>query len=171
MPFSLEEMTSSNYLDFQERSLANAQAPSKERGAMLHGAPYKGLYYGLALSNGNGGANTDDNHGKDVIGRFTADLAPIFGRKNMILHMGVAGSEGSRPAGDVVPNGRTEARGTTFFDPAPFTSRSDLSRRGFEAAVALGPVKLQAESMSSSFAGANAAGVGYTRDLEAWYAS
>ncbi len=43
MPFSLEEATSSNYIDFQERSLANAMAPGKERGIMLHGRPAKGL--------------------------------------------------------------------------------------------------------------------------------
>ena len=42
-PFSLEEATSSNYIDFQERSLANAMAPGKERGIMLHGRPAKGL--------------------------------------------------------------------------------------------------------------------------------
>jgi phosphate-selective porin OprO/OprP len=52
MPFSLEELTSSNYIDFQERSFANALAPAKLTGAMLHGVPVKGLYYGLALTNG-----------------------------------------------------------------------------------------------------------------------
>jgi len=33
MPFSLEEVTSDNYTDFQEHSFANALVPAKERGA------------------------------------------------------------------------------------------------------------------------------------------
>ncbi|MFN0301132.1 MAG: OprO/OprP family phosphate-selective porin [Burkholderiales bacterium] len=171
MPFSLEEWTSSNYTGFQERALGNAQAPGKERGLMLHGAPITGTTYALALSNGNGGASTDDNDGKDIIGRVTLNVAELARKKNTVLHIGVAASEGARPVGDVVANGRTEARGVTFFDPAAFTgTRTEVGRRGLEAALAFGPLKLQAEAIGTRYEGASAAGVSYERDLKAYYA-
>lgn len=172
MPFSLEEMTSSNYIDFQERSLANTQAPGKERGLMLHGRPVKGLYYGLALSNGNGDADTDNNAGKDRIARLTANAAEWTGNKDLLLHFGLGVTRGSRAVGDVGFNGRSEARGFRFFDPAAFTGAPvGLKREGIEAALAWGPVKLQAEQITSRFDGVSAAGVAYDREIEAYYLS
>ncbi|MFN7085000.1 MAG: OprO/OprP family phosphate-selective porin [Burkholderiales bacterium] len=172
MPFSLEEMTSSNFIDFQERSLANSQAPGKERGIMVHGRPAKGLYYGVALSNGNGDADTDDNDGKDRIGRLTANAAEWTGSKNAVLHGGIGVTRGSRPVGDVGFNGRTEARGFRFFDPAAFTGGPvGVSRNGIEAAFAWGPFKLQAEHIATRFDGVSAAGVAYDREIKAQYVS
>ncbi len=172
MPFSLEELTSSNYIDFQERSLANAQAPGKERGIMIHGRPFKGLYYGLALSNGNGGADTDENNGKDRIGRVAANLAEWTGNMDAVLHFGVGGTSGTRSVGDVGFEGRSEARGFRFFDPAAFTGTSvDIERRGIETALAWGPFKLQGERVTSRFEGINATGVAYNREIAAHYLS
>lgn len=172
MPFSLEELTSSKYIDFQERSLANAQAIGKERGIMLHGAPAKGVYYGAALSNGNGNNNADDNDSKDMIGRLALNFAEIAGYRDAVLHLGAAFSDGRQPVGDVVPNGRTEGRGITFFNPAAFTgSKTEVRRSGLETALAKGSIKFQAEAITTGYSGTSAAGVGYDRDLSAWYAS
>jgi phosphate-selective porin OprO/OprP len=56
MPFSLEQMTSSNNLDFMERSLIGQNdselIPAKETGFMLHGVPRPGLTYAIAASKG-----------------------------------------------------------------------------------------------------------------------
>lgn len=42
VPFSMEELTSDNWIDFIERSLANKLAPSRDIGVMLHGGePFK----------------------------------------------------------------------------------------------------------------------------------
>jgi|GEM_PF-335445 len=172
MPFSLEEVTSDNYTDFQERSFANALVPAKERGAMLHGSPWKWAWYGLALSNGNGGVDRDDNDSKDAIGRVAVNLAETLDHHAMVLHLGAAGSSGSRPAGDIIPAVRTEGRGVTFFDTAALTgSRVHLERTGLEAALAWGPVKLQGESVSATFSGTSGAGVPYNRSMETYYAS
>lgn len=172
MPFSLEELTSSKYIDFQERSLANAQAIGKERGIMLHGAPAKGVYYGAALSNGNGNNNADDNDSKDMIGRLALNFAEIAGYRDAVLHLGAAFSDGRQPVGDVVPNGRSEGRGITFFNPAAFTgSKTEVRRSGLETALAKGSLKFQAEAITTGYSGASAAGVAYDRDLSAWYAS
>lgn len=172
MPFSLEELTSSKYIDFQERSLANAQAIGKERGIMLHGAPAKGVYYGVALSNGNGGSDRDNNDSKDLIGRLALNFAEIGGYRDAVIHLGAAFSNGHQPVGDVVPNGRTEGRGITFFDPAAFSgSRTEVRRSGLETALAKGSLKFQAEAITTGYSGTSAAGVGYDRDLSARYAS
>ena len=57
MPFSLEQLTSSNNIDFMERSLIGQTEgefiPAKETGVMLHGIPKPGFTYALALSRGN----------------------------------------------------------------------------------------------------------------------
>ncbi len=172
MPFSLEELTSSKYIDFQERSLANAQAIGKERGMMLHGAPAKGVYYGVALSNGNGGSDSDNNDSKDLIGRLSLNFAEIAGYRDAVIHLGAAFSNGHQPVGAVVPNGRTEGRGITFFKPKAFSgSRTEVRRSGFETALAQGPFKFQAEAITTGYSGSSAGRVDYNRNLFAWYAS
>jgi hypothetical protein len=60
MPFSFEEMTSSRFIDFQERSLVNAFVPGKDQGLMIHGEPVKNTFgYAVAAMNGSG-KNTDE---------------------------------------------------------------------------------------------------------------
>lgn len=181
MPMNLEELTSSNNIDFMERSYVNQLAPAKEIGAMVHGTPFKGITYALALSNGNAkNAETDMREdGKDIIGRVTANFAEIMDNKDMVLHAGVAYSKGdlSLPAAATTVGvaGRTEARGATFFS-APIVTRAagqgdnvDRSRLGLEGAVAYGPFKVQAEWMrlSNEFSTATRS---YDLDTKNWYA-
>ena len=79
MPFSLEQLTSSNNIDFIERSFVDAYIPAKEIGAMIHGEPTKGLTYALAMSNGSNAAETDNRvDNKDIIGRVTANFAELM---------------------------------------------------------------------------------------------
>ena len=37
VPFSLEELTSDNFIDFIERSIVNALTPMRDRGAKIYG--------------------------------------------------------------------------------------------------------------------------------------
>jgi phosphate-selective porin OprO and OprP len=54
MPFSLEQLTSSNNIDFIERSFVDSMIPAKERGMYKSlGEPVPGTTYALAVSNGN----------------------------------------------------------------------------------------------------------------------
>jgi len=157
MPMSLEEQISSNNIDFMERSFANQLAPAKEIGAMVHGTPFKGTTYALAFSNGQGQNATEGDireDGKDVIGRVTANFAEMMDNKDMVLHAGLAYSQGDLPQGKAGVDGRTEARGATFFSAPTFTNTPfksiDRSRVGVEGAVAYGPFKVQAEWLQAN---------------------
>jgi phosphate-selective porin OprO/OprP len=173
MPFSLEELTSSRFIDFQERSLVNALVPAKERGAMLHGTPAKGLFYGAALSNGAGKNANEGNSvqdSKDVIARLGANAAEWLGNKDMVLHVAGDYSTGTIPGGSTAVAGvRTEGRGLTFFQPAAFGPGDvDRDRAGAEVSLAFGPVKAQGEYVKVTFEGQNGA-TRFDQDIDAWY--
>ena len=175
MPMNLEELTSSNNIDFMERSYVNQIAPTKEIGLMVHGTPFTGVTYALAGSNGSlKNAESDIREdGKDIIGRVTANFAEILDKKDMVMHVGASFSQGDLPQGKVGVDGRTEGRGATFFrsptlSNAPFQN-IDRSRLGAEGALAYGPFKVQAEWMqlNNDFK-TNARS--YDLDIENWYA-
>lgn len=189
MPMNLEELTSSNNIDFMERSFVNLLAPAKETGVMVHGAPFTGITYALAASNGvkDGGAESDIREdGKDVYGRLTANFAEIMGNKDMVLHVGASFSEGDSPEGTVGVSGATEGKGATFFRAPTLANAGptalggtfsgiDRSRAGLEGVVAYGPFKVQAEWMQSNSDFSTQTAVGsvkrnYDLDIENWYA-
>ena len=183
MPFSMDELTSDLYLDHLERDIGNPLVPAKTRGLMVHGAPLAGLTYALAYSNLNGKNANDLNQtvdGKEVIGRLTGDFAQFLSVKDSVLHLGgaftdgtiptVNSSSGSAAANNAAPSFRTEARGVTFFTPTVFTGEDVQRRRyGLEAAVALGPVKLQGEYITANYQGTAQGGPDYDKDLQASY--
>ncbi len=187
MPFSLEQLTSSNNIDFIERSFVDAYIPGKEIGAMVHGSPWKGVTYALATSNGRGqnGVESDvrvDN--KDIIGRATINFAEIMGNQNMVLHVGGAFSEGdvSGADGTAVFGGdrSTEARGNRFFRVPSLVSSAgandlnqdmkvDRSRLGFETALAYGPFKVQGQWVNNEFE-FDGEDRNYDPEIKTWYA-
>lgn len=171
MPFSMEELGSSRFLDFQERSLVNGLVPQKERGAMFWGTPLAGVTYGLALSTGQGKNNNDVVSAKaksDLIGRVAVNAAELMHMKDSVLHFGVSYSDGSLPANFGLSQ-RTEGRGVTFFNTQNFSgSNVDRVRMGAEAALAYGPVKLQGEYVNANYQG-SASNTDYDRDISAYY--
>ena len=153
MPMQIEELTSSRFIDFTERSFVNQLAPAKERGAMIHGTPVTGVFYGLAASNGNGKNNNETSSvvdGKDFIGRLGVNVAEMIGNKDMVLHLAGAYSEGRQAAGSA-PSERTEGRGITFFTPAAFATPYDRTRTAAEASLAWNRIKLQGEWLKAKF--------------------
>lgn len=177
MPFSLEEQTSSRFIDFQERSMVNAYAPAKEIGVMVHGTPTTGVTYGLALSTGEGKNKiestslTAKQDGVDVIGRVTANFAEIMGNKDNVYHVGAAFSNGD--LNSYSPSNSTEGRGEKFFSAAYTTGATgdiERTRYGVEGALALGSVKLQSEWARTNVDGKTIAGASYNDDIDAWYA-
>jgi phosphate-selective porin OprO and OprP len=182
MPFSLEQLTSSNNIDFIERSFVDSYIPAKEIGAMVHGSPFTGVTYGLAASTGRGQNNTESDvrvDGVDVVGRVTANIAEIIENKEMVMHLGAAFSEGDISKGDgnaaFGGNRATEARGASFFT-APivnslFTTSDaniDRSRFGLETALAYGPFKVQGQYAKTGFEFDTLAR-GYDVDVKTWY--
>ncbi len=170
MPFNLETMVSSNNIDFQERAMNSSFAPGKERGLMVHGAPFDGVTYALALSNGAGQNNNDTSaivDGKDTIGRLTFNIPAMLGNKDYVVHLGTAYTTGTQPAGPLTSGFRTEGRGATFFTPnVSGGTEFDRERSGAELALAYGPVKLQGEWMNVSFDG-----TGFSREVKSSYVS
>ncbi|MEO5861270.1 MAG: porin [Burkholderiales bacterium] len=181
MPMSLEELTSSRFIDFQERSLMNSFIPAKERGIMVHGEPTTGMFYGLALSTGQGKNNNEADvrvDSNDIIGRVGVNIAEMVGQKNAVYHVAAAYSTGEVPS-NLALAGRTEGRGITFFNASSsgtpavnsFTGNDlERTRQLLEASVAIGPVKFQSEFLRSKYEGNSSAGVSFDREIDVWYA-
>lgn len=88
-PFSLEEMTSSNNIDFMERSYGNQMVPGKRLGAMMHGEPMKGLTYaGSVYQDGFNELTNQSSIGSKAAARLTLNLAELRDIKNTVLHVG-----------------------------------------------------------------------------------
>jgi len=175
MPYSLEERTSSRFVDFQERSFVNntSLTPAKERGAMIHGTPITGVNYALAFSAGQG-KNTNEvsnlEDGKDIILHADANFAEIMGNKEAIFHVGGSYGIGDLPVA-VSAAQRTEGRGNEFFKSAvPTGTSNERARYNLEGIAAYGPVKIQAEYGNVNFKGVTGTGASYDQEVDAYYA-
>lgn len=152
MPFSLEQLQSSNNLDMMERSLVGQVEgefiPGKETGFMIHGVPKPGLTYAIAASRGR--ANKDAvSDGLDYIGRVTTNIAELQGSKAYTLHLGAAYSMGTIKGGVAPASGRTESRSQNAWFTGPALSGvTDRTRQGLEAAFAYNALKVQAEQFN-----------------------
>jgi phosphate-selective porin OprO/OprP len=107
-PFNFEEQTSSNNIDFMERSYVNQFAPGKKLGIMLHGAPADGYYYGTSIYS-NDFNNVDARGGAEGAARIAADFAKILGKSDYVMHVGMAGFAGTST---VVPTTSSTGTGT-----------------------------------------------------------
>jgi phosphate-selective porin OprO/OprP len=149
MPFSLEQLTSSNNLDFMERSLVGQNdselIPAKETGFMVHGVPKPGFTYQLAASRGRGNKDAvNDNF--DYIGRVTTNIAELAGNKEVIAHIGAAYSVGTIKGGVTPASGRTEARTqSAWFTGPALSGNTERTRAGAELALAYQAAKVQGE--------------------------
>jgi phosphate-selective porin OprO/OprP len=168
MPFSLEEQTSSRFTDFQERSLANKLIPGKEIGAMVHGTPTKGMFYAAALSTGEGRSNIEAtvNEGNEFIGRVGFNFAEMMENKDNVYHAAIGYTKGKNSVAPVIEV-NSEARGATLAKITLPAAGQDRTRVGLEGAVAVGPVKLQAEYIRATYDHSTKGDL----DVDAWYAS
>ena len=187
MPFSLEQLTSSNNIDFIERSFVDSFIPAKERGMQVFGEPMAGMTYALALSNGTTstgssvtGAEADNRvDNKDVIGRFTVNFAELMKNKEAVFHLGAAFSKGDSPLGTGFGTFRTESRGATFYT-APVIAMTnnqdktlDRTRYNLEFAVASGPFKIQSQYVRAdhefTLASSATAGSSFSPEIKTYY--
>ena len=172
MPFSLEQLTSSNNIDFMERSLGGQiegeLVPAKEVGAMIFGAPIEGMSYALALSQGpSATSKTAKFSSPDITGRLSANLSALAGRKDEVAHVGLAlstGDVGTAIADSSVVSGRTEAREASKFfvsNTLGVNLGATRKRQGIELAYATGPFKVQGEMMKVSYDNVTTADISY----------
>jgi phosphate-selective porin OprO/OprP len=197
-PFNLEEYgTSSNNIDFMERSYVNQLSPAKKPGFMLHGVPTNGLTYAASVYQQNTFGEVDArNDDKGIVGRVTGNLAELAGWKDSVLHLGAAGfetqygvtpttsSSGGTATAATIVNFRTEGRGIAnayraqiggtvagtdgFSAPSPDTALLKNKAYGLEVAGAYGPFKIQGEFTDQKF-DAEAAGNIASLDAKAFY--
>lgn len=155
MPFSLEQLTSSNNIDTIERSLMGQVegefVPAKETGAMLYGSPISGFTWAAATSRGR--ANQDVNtRNTDYIGRVTANVAELTGNKDYVAHLGLAASTGDVKSGTAITSGRSEAREEDkFYTGVSTASLATRTRKGAELALAYKGFKVQGEMFDISY--------------------
>ena len=151
-PMSLEERTSSRFINFTERSYVNngILTTAKQQGVMLFGTPMKGLNYGLAMVNGYG-QNVDmadaDDDGFKYIAHVDADLATMNKWKNKVFHVGFNYATQDNADISLLTSGSqsTLGKGQGFFALVDPTGELDTSTFGLEFAGANGPFKVQAE--------------------------
>ncbi len=150
-PFSLEELTSSKYITFMERSLPNAFVPGRNTGIAVHSAALNDRLtwtVGAFLDTNGYGDEGGTRNSFAVTGRVTG--LPWYGGKDKLLHLGLAYSY------------RDAVDDTVSFDASPeahlapdFVDTGDIAadwgnRVGLEAAYVNGPFSLQGEYISTA---------------------
>lgn len=147
VPFSFEELTSSRFTDFVERSVVNNLVPSFDVGAMLHGSLLGGaVEYGAGVFNGRGQNADDTNDSKDIAGRLLVRPLKLLALPNLgELHLAGHLTHGDQDSGQSL-RGRTDGK-FEFFPRT--TTRGDRLRYGFEAVYGYGPFGLYGEYVRS----------------------
>ena len=150
-PASLEELTSSKYITFMERSLPNAFATGRRIGVM---ADHMRDHYTLAASVFGQDANDNDAEGDEGFGfGGRATWAPV-NTKGQVAHLGGWGAweEAQDDENETI---RFRARPESHITSTRLvnTGRIDADSKtsyGFEAAGVMGPFSLQGEYMRAS---------------------
>jgi phosphate-selective porin OprO/OprP len=177
-PFSLEELTSSNSIDFMERSYGNQVVPGKRLGLMLHGEPIKGITYGVSSFQQDFSQTTNQQGlGNNSAMRIAVNLAEMQKIEDTVIHAGfartkaidrvnhVTSSSGGTSTTAVVLSQRSENRGINnayrmrldgdvvtygYSAVGQTLTRIEKSLNGAELALARGPFKFQMESFDSN---------------------
>jgi phosphate-selective porin OprO/OprP len=114
--FNLEGLTSSNDIDFNERSFLNQISPHKKLGIAFKGTPTKGMTYMVTKYQEGYNSDVIENE-KNYSGRLTYNWAEANKIKDSIFHVGIAGfteDYAARPKTSSNGVGGTEASGTSF---------------------------------------------------------
>lgn len=150
-PWSLEELTSSKYITFMERSLpVEAFAPSRRLGIGGHSHSKGGLNwtagYGVFGDTVNADNNDGSNEGNGTAARLT--MAPIA-EKGRVVHLGGYGEWRSPTDSEVRYRARPEAHiaNERLVDTGTINNVDHTVKWGLETAAVMGPFSLQGEYM------------------------
>jgi phosphate-selective porin OprO/OprP len=154
-PFSLEELTSSKYITFMERSLPNAFATGRKVGVAAYNSTDSqyltwagGIYFDAIDDKDH--ELYDDNQGAELVGRMT--WLPYYDESTdgrYMLHTGVAGRYVDDQDGSIRFRSRPEVHeGPRWIDTGALLGPSYYTL-GLEAAWVHGPFSLQSEFMGT----------------------
>ena len=138
-PFGLEQLTSSNNIDFLERSYVDQTVPGKKLGAMLYGEPKPGLTYAGSAYQMNDVENDSNTEDMSYAGRGTLNFAELMGNKDAILHVGLAGFNNSssvRPSSSSGSTGGNSSSGTLLSYRTPGRGLNNIFRAQVQGASA-----------------------------------
>jgi len=147
-PFSLEELTSSNYITFLERGLPNVFAPSRNMGLQLNNTLFdKRLTWAAGVFRQSDDFGFSDRGGGAATGRITG--LPIYKEEGrVLLHVGAAYSLRD-PRDDLRYRERPETHlSQRYVDTYTFDA-DYVSILGLETALVYGSFSLQSELMQS----------------------
>ena len=144
-PFSLEELTSSNYMTFVERSLPNAFSPSRNAGMTVYNSQLdQRLTWtaGVFRDTDNGGTSLGDG----VAGTFRLTGVPALDKQeDRLVHLGVSYSL-RRPSNSVLRwRQRPELHLTDRYVDTRSFPADRIQLLALEGAVVSGPFSLQSE--------------------------
>ena len=137
-PFGLEQLTSSNNIDFLERSFVDQTAPGKKLGAMLSGELRPGVTYAGSAYQMNDVENNAESEDMSYAGRGTLNFAELMGNKDAILHVGLAGYNNSwstRPSTSSGSSGGVSTSGTLFSYRTPGRGLNNIFRAQINGAT------------------------------------
>ncbi|MCA8978450.1 MAG: porin [Planctomycetes bacterium] len=154
-PFSLEEITSSKYITFMERSLANSMAPAYNTGAVLHDHYDEShVSYGIGVfrDTGEDGSSAQQKDGAyNFTGRVT--WAPVYDAEDArLVHVGIAGSL-RRPEMSSGVSTRPEAHLAPPVLDSGSINTDQVTQYGGEFAWVGGPWSVQAEYIMQTISG------------------
>jgi phosphate-selective porin OprO/OprP len=163
-PFSLEELTSSKYITFMERSLPGVFAPSRNTGLGFHSTALDDrLTLAAGLFHDSDGIGDSGDKKLNFSARVTG--TPIK-EDGSLLHLGLSWTSRD-PEDDLLRlRQRPEVHLADRFVDTGSLAAEGMDVLGLEAAVVLGPLSLQGEYMAASL---DIAG-GSDADLSGWYA-
>ena len=152
-PYSLEELTSSNYITFMERSLANVFAPARSTGFMLWNTFVdNNVWAALGLFKDSNQFGDGDNAGKSNNWVFTARVSgtPVYMDKGQtVLHLGLSGTHRNFDLVDNVNNiaiaQRPEIRTRSSIVNTGAFRADNVQGLAGEIATVVGPFSAQAE--------------------------
>lgn len=146
VPFSMEDMASSNELTFMERALSNAFAPGYGMAAHLR-ARGEGWTAAAAYFEEPIGTETEDGSDDVTAGAVRVTYAPIH-RNNHVLHFGLAGqTQDFADGAEFRIRLRPESgpANNRLLDTSTLSGVSGFDAYNFEAAYMRGPFSIQGE--------------------------
>jgi len=111
-PLALETLTSSNNIDFMERSYLDQLAPGKQNGMMFHGEKDGIVYAFSGWQNGYDPITSSNGLAPQFGGRVATNIANVFGAagNNAVFHVGLSGMVGKQEVTPVT----SSQKGSTF---------------------------------------------------------